>query len=211
MKVTRTVEMPKSLSGEEIARRFPGYKIIGSGGWIYPVTDTSVVFRSFGWTDLLKQVRDHLKGNQLNIPANLNDQISEWFCREIGGAPCGEEPALAANDLFAQAKRFFSTAATFVGNGMQKTPQEEAERRAAICAACPMNQPDKGFCVGCAMKNLADKTRELVSNWSTSQDEQLQSCDVCGCVLTLKVHIPKDQMDHRELRDKWPSNCWMKS
>lgn len=86
-------------------------------------------------------------------------------------------------------------------------PQEEAERRAAICAGCPLNKAET-WCAGCFMKALMGRVASMLGGWATSSDAKLKSCGVCGCKLSLKVWVPKGVMKYPDLKDRWPEWCW---
>ncbi len=207
MILQRTTEAPKHKR-DEVQRRYPGYKVIGDRmGWFYPVEQTKVVLMSIGWPSLVKETREHLRGNDLPVPPNLSEVMQTWYCETIGGEACGEPPPVAPHDLRALAERFLRTAKKFVFDGGQKVPQEEAERRAAICAACPKNV-HADWCSGCFLTSLTASAVGMVSGWKTSQDDKIQSCSVCGCRLSLKVHLGLDSMRYRELDGMWPEHCW---
>lgn len=209
MILLRTTEAPKTRK-EEIQRKFPDYKVIGDkAGWFYPVEQTKVVLVSVGWKTLVKETREHLRGNDLPVPPDLNEQMMAWYCSTVGGVACGEPPPVAPHDLRALAERFLRTAKKFVFDGGQKVPQEEAERRAAICATCPKNT-HADWCSGCFLTSLTASAVKMVSGWTTSQDAKLQSCSVCGCRLSLKTHLSLESMRYRELDGLWPDHCWAK-
>lgn len=83
--------------------------------------------------------------------------------------------------------------------------QEEADRRAAICAACPMNQfPDKeGFVLW-----SDDIMENSVGDKRTKYNDKLGSCIVCSCTLKAltwyKGALIKDKLE----RESYPDFCW---
>lgn len=95
-------------------------------------------------------------------------------------------------------------------------PQEEAERRAAICAKCFANQRG-GECLGCGFMDLVRGViSETCKGVSTKSDSLLQSCQVCSCLLKCKVHYPNDVLSssmtekqrnaYADVRDCWMNN-----
>jgi len=72
--------------------------------------------------------------------------------------------------------------------GSQLVDQAEAERRAAICAACHMNSGWQRPCSVC--QELGDLVRSITGGRSTSKDDRLFSCHVCACALKAAVHLP---------------------
>jgi hypothetical protein len=69
--------------------------------------------------------------------------------------------------------------------------REEAEKRAAICAACPMNttlQFSCGACMGAVITLMSS----IIGNRKTERDRELGACLVCSCSLKAAVHVPVD-------------------
>jgi hypothetical protein len=209
MVLARTTETPR-YNKAYLEERYPGFTILGDRqGWFYPVEATRVVFCSVGWNSLVEDVRAHLKGNGLPVDPNLSLSMQEFWCREVSAENCSEPANPNMKDTVAMAERFLRTAKAFVFSGAEKVPQEEAERRAAICADCPMNVTGN-FCTSCFMRNMVASTVAMVSGWKTSKDDKLKACGVCSCDLKIKVHVPKDQMNYKELDGLWAEKCWMR-
>ena len=84
----------------------------------------------------------------------------------------------------------------------------EAERRAVICASCPMNVPIEG-CVMC--KTILRKIAEYVGARTTPHCNLLQGCGVCGCELKVAVWVDletQQQAIDPETNAAFPSGCW---
>jgi hypothetical protein len=210
MIVARTTETPK-YSKAYLEERYPGYTILGDRhGWFYPVESTRCVFVSVGWKSLVDDVRSHLKGNGLPVDPNLSLAMQDWWCREVSSDNCSEPPTPGLRDLTAWAERFLRTAKDYVFKGGQKVPQEEAERRAAICAKCPLNSKDGSFCATCFLRGMTASAVAMTTGWTSSRDSELHYCKNCGCKLALKIHLEREIMDHKEIRDGWWSGCWMR-
>jgi hypothetical protein len=208
MVLARTTETPR-YNKAYLEERYPGFTILGDrAGWFYPVPQTRVVFCSVGWKSLVEDVRNHLKGNGLPVDPNLSLTMQAWWCSNVSAENCSEPANPNMKDTVAMAERFLRTAKAFVFSGAEKVPQEEAERRAAICAECPMNVTGN-FCTSCFMRNMVASTVAMVSGWKTSKDDKLKACGVCSCDLKIKVHVPKDQMNYKELDGLWTERCWM--
>jgi hypothetical protein len=86
--------------------------------------------------------------------------------------------------------------------------EEEAERRAAICAACPQNIEVTG-CTGC--HNIVNTITGFLGNRATGYDDQLKGCRVCGCSNRAQVHVPLDVL-HKGVTPEieFPTECWKK-
>jgi hypothetical protein len=209
MILARTTETPK-YNKAYLEQRYPGFTVVGDRqGWFYPVESTKVVFCSVGWKSLVEDVRAHLKGNGLPVDPNLSLSMQEWWCREVDKTNCADPVNPSLRDLPALAERFLRTAKDFVFKGGQRVSQEEAERRAAICASCPMNVSGE-FCNTCFLRGMVASTVAMVTGWKTSRDAELKTCGVCGCALKVKLALPVDSMDHKDLKDQWPNHCWMR-
>jgi protein-arginine kinase activator protein McsA len=87
--------------------------------------------------------------------------------------------------------------------------QEEADRRAAICAQCPKNtEKVTEFCIGCYARSLVSKVNDLLGSKRTAHDEKLKVCAMCHCDLKLKTWIPKSGVVDKTI--DWPSHCWVR-
>lgn len=105
---------------------------------------------------------------------------------------------------------FYRTMRGVVKSGAQPVEQEEAERRAAICADCPRNIPIPPC-------QLCRSTVNLVGHWligkHTSKDEELKGCGVCGCSLATSVWVPVEPQREALTVDQkkiLPQRCWKK-
>ncbi len=100
--------------------------------------------------------------------------------------------------------------------GSVPVAHEEAERRAAICAVCPVNNTKLNFrqrfrdYVAKGLTELVGILRDL--DFQTSHDRQLGTCDACECPLFAKVHIAMPTIlkhlkpaQHAKLH----SSCWI--
>lgn len=87
-----------------------------------------------------------------------------------------------------------------------------SEKRAAICVACPKNVSANWFVqAGAAVVKEVIEFRNDVS-LKTTQDDKLKSCEVCGCIMRLKVHTPLEIIVRNtkpEMLQKFPDNCWI--
>ena len=93
--------------------------------------------------------------------------------------------------------------------------QAEAERRASICADCPMNatlQFSCGACMGAVITLLSS----ILGNRKTERDNELGACLVCSCSLKAAVHVPIDVQReglNEEIKQDFEKikHCWKKS
>jgi hypothetical protein len=104
----------------------------------------------------------------------------------------------------------------WLGEGGTPVSQELAERRATTCVCCNRNVAPRWW--EKMMNRIAVAIRQQLSvkqkcEIKTSLDDDLHMCQICGCCLQLKVHVPvKHVADHTrpEMLDKMPSYCWIR-
>jgi transcription elongation factor Elf1 len=103
--------------------------------------------------------------------------------------------------------RFFQSAVNWVKSGGKFVPEEEAQRRAAICRECPKNHKRamRGRCPTC----FGLRAVSFMNNVLNSRKfEGLTYCEVCGCDLNVKVNFPSDIIDNHGL--DYPEHCWQR-
>lgn len=103
----------------------------------------------------------------------------------------------------------------WLGSSGKGVAQELAEKRAAVCVACPKN--GKGnlldYFTGKAAEKI--KTQLEIKNdllMRTSKDKELGTCEACRCHLPLKVHTPlKHIVEHmsHDVRAALDPKCWV--
>ena len=97
--------------------------------------------------------------------------------------------------------------ADWLGHGGHPVPLDQATWRASVCGKCPKNvhlsrAPEHAIAQAILeQQRVRTKLALRVPNEST-----LKSCDVCGCVLALKVWVPLEHIDKEE---GFPPNCWI--
>ncbi len=94
--------------------------------------------------------------------------------------------------------------------------RDEAERRAAICAVCPVNNTNLTFKQR-FVAHVAQGLTELLGimhdlDLKTSRDKELGTCDACDCPMFAKVHVAMPTIlahmkpaQHADLH----SSCWI--
>ena len=94
-------------------------------------------------------------------------------------------------------------------------PQEEANRRAAICAVCPLRAQMTLPCSRCfsALENVVGW---IVGGRGTPHDEKLAACGICKCYISASVWLPlttqclglTDEMRDHFAFARTNFNCW---
>jgi hypothetical protein len=98
----------------------------------------------------------------------------------------------------------------WLGSGGIPVDKELAQSRAKICLTCPKNVKDWQFLesvAGAIKQQVALKNHLLLR---VAGEKQLHTCQVCSCVIKLKVHVPIEMIkpDENE-RQKFPAFCWL--
>lgn len=164
--------------------------------------ETGEVFTADHPQVLVEMVRQHRKVRGLPIGSQFETEVLGPAPADV--APLGAAPARRVG--VADVARFLRATASWVADGGGPAPQEEAERRAAICAACPQNVEVEG-CWGCGgVRRLLEAA---IGRRRTSRDDSLRGCAVCGCQNQAQVHYPAAALiagGGAEL--DWPAQCW---
>lgn len=110
----------------------------------------------------------------------------------------------------------------WLGDGLRHVSQEQADHRSIACVrgadgnGCPHNRSAKWWEVhkqaaaGIIKSQMELKARMKIS---TPLEEHLCMCDVCGCALPLKVHVPTDHIRNHttpEMLANYPPYCWQR-
>lgn len=159
-------------------------------------------------------------------PAEIGRELIA-FQRARGALPPEQQPA----GFFAPARSSLPARVAEVAAGIKtaahgaaaildfwnsKEPPVEkalAERRAEICAACPQNGPGAWF-----IEAPSELIRKALASrgdlkLETPSDDKLQSCQVCKCLMKLKVWINLNfilQHTKPEVMNAFPKvNCWI--
>lgn len=90
--------------------------------------------------------------------------------------------------------------------------QAVADKRASICAACPKNVEGSWYTVAPAqlIKSTLEGRKDL--KLQTPSDAALKSCDVCKCLMRLKVWTPLEHIlkgTKPEIMGEFPAHCWI--
>jgi hypothetical protein len=157
---------------------------------------------------MIKNCEKKILERGLVPPTDIISQIENSLCERLAGSgncvPCSQaKQTLGFGEIvrWVRAMYNFATQSKF-----QLVDQEEAERRAKICAACP-HQISTSGCWGC--KGIAGMLPAIAGARKTSYDGQLKACGVCGCFNAVSVHLPLDVQQDSHL--SFPDHCWKKS
>jgi len=142
------------------------------------------------WDHLMSKVREQRRANGAPIGLELEDEVEQWACVahpdevEVVDPRLPVRRSLGLDDVIRGTK----VLAAFKLAGSPLVAQAEADRRAAICARCPMNVGWSQSCSVCGKVEAA--VQAVVGNVRTAHDQQLFACSICGCSLKAAVHLP---------------------
>lgn len=187
--------------------------LIPPGGWYFMQGRYRINGDTFSL--LVNNVRAHRSSNGIeggNVEAETMAQIcTRWpqGCAAPAASPIQQRPG------FWGSVTDFALAMARLGLGKDKlVSQMEANRRAAICAACHNNKERTGlgmFCFSCVANSIGTLVSKILGNLATPYDQRLKACDICGCLNKLQVWFPLSalQVDDSN-RNAFPEFCWKK-
>lgn len=128
-------------------------------------------------------------------------------------------PAAAGRGLMGRVLSIANGARTlgrWLGEGHHPVSPEDANARATVCEACPLNQPGDWF--DRVTGAVADFVREEITaksamNLRVNNEDKLGTCQACGCNLRLKVWVPLSTITGRtppEEFDELSETCWIR-
>lgn len=180
------------------------------GGWFFQEPATGMTFKDIAFSMLVQRVAVHRRNNNIETKGDLASEIETAICARLSPenqvAHCEMGTAYPKSVHWSMIDRFLKSAVAFVTGDENLVSQAEAERRANICAACPLNTGLHG----CAMcRQTLNALREKLTTRRTTQDDKLQACSWCLCDNRVQVHVPLSALraGKRELPNP-PSWCW---
>lgn len=158
---------------------------------------------------LVHLVAQHRANMKIPTKGDLASEVDEAICANLSPANqiahCEDGQAHPKSVHWTLVDRFLKTAVAFVRGEDGLVPQEEAERRASICAECPLNVGLHG----CAMcRATLNVLREKLTSRRTEQDDRLMACGVCGCDNRVQVHVPLPALQAGSGDLNYPVWCW---
>lgn len=170
--------------------------------------------KHYEWRAFEAQVRQH----------NASNGHEEWdyetaACEQLPPGSClyadGRQPEPFENEMSIDAIGHAGHALIHLTLGYlfgsPLVDQAEAERRAAICARCPMNVSIR-LCLTCrGMEGIKELVHRVVGSNTTSSDADLQGCRICSCQTRTIVWIKPDILAKgftETQRARTPSHCW---
>lgn len=183
-------------------------------GWSYiqPVTRLKILGESL--PDLADKVYRHrlYKGLERASVAEAGLDIERQICTRLGTRECSPEgtadewvPVTENPTIEMSAVIGFSKAALeWISSGRELVPESEANRRAEICKACPLNNP----MTGCKCSIFYKMVNMAVPE--ARRDPELGVCGACACALQAKVNLPMNVVNESNAGRNlsFPVFCW---
>ena len=191
----------------------------GGCHWEFVVPHTGVKITAGSWEQLLYHIRKHLNANGFEN-ATIEEAIIEQYNAELRAKLnpecCYDKGQLEVKDrklTYMDVVRFTKTMIKNIAGGSKRVSQEEADRRAAICASCNLNVVTDN-CITCSNSGAAAAVvGALVGDRKTSSHQALNSCLHCGCFLKAMVWFPVEDLKHSppsQFQPELPDHCWKK-
>lgn len=208
-----------------------------NGGWMFrqPQTQWTNPYAMVGFKASVDAIRKHRLANPAitskhrlsTDPTEIGNEL-EKFTRVRLGLP---DPAtsffqsssslpsrvVAAAAVIKRAAQGTGVVLDWIQAGGDPVSQELAEKRAAVCVQCPKNVQGAWY-----TEAPAELLKSAIVGWQslkgskfpfeTQQGDKLKSCDVCKCLMGLKVFCPLDSILSRtpaEVMAEFPANCWI--
>jgi hypothetical protein len=185
--------------------------------WRYKQPETGELIKASDWGAFLGAIKKHRRGRNIPVGLGFEAEIEAYVCEHQSEMCEDFDPTipridrLSMGDIVRGGEVFVRHAV----NGSQLVTQEEANRRASICAKCRYNttfsKPCSGLCT--RLKEIMSST---VGQRFTPYDSDLRACFICHCWTSIHVWFPLDVLDAgltTEMREQFSHahdryQCW---
>jgi hypothetical protein len=135
-----------------------------------------------------------------------------------GGAGSGAVPFPVQGSAGGRARALVAGARVlidWIAGGAEAVPVEQANRRASVCAACPLNSKEELTAwftrpVSAAIQSALEERKGM--SLSTPFDDKLGVCAACLCPMGLKVHVELEKFlpkMSQETKARLDPACWI--
>jgi len=164
--------------------------------------------------EILKFNRKRLGLSEESVAAPFSG--SRKSSASAAGGVAGAEGTIAGLKRAAQGT---AVGLEWLGKGAKPVAQELADKRAATCVVCPKHTEGEWYVTAPAelVKKSIEAWKAMTGaafEFKTSQGDNLKSCGVCKCLMTLKTFVPLEHILARtppEIMQEFPSTCWIKN
>jgi len=179
--------------------------------WRYLEMETGYLFNENDHAALLSAVAKHREYKGLpSDPDTVLELVEAQLCLTLDDSRCHRDPgdtpqiidkthAIDGKLVLGFNKALFS----FLKDGLQFANREEAQRRADICAACPLNKS----LTQCSCSAFYKIIEKMIP--AERRDKRISVCASCGCSLQAKVNM-EDSVIQASTPDasNFPEWCW---
>lgn len=163
------------------------------GRYELDVPERGVVGKGSTFDHLVFSVEKYRRANGIPVGLGLAEEVEREVCVRYPDECSETDPRVPPSAIRLNYEDVYHGTANIVNLTMAGRPlesQEEADRRAAICAACPFKRPYAKPCTyDCGpLRKLID--RFLTGGGKTKSDAALQACGVCKCECKVIVWVP---------------------
>ncbi len=181
------------------------------GGWHYLFQGK--IIKGSTWNNLKSRIEEHARINSLPMPSD--EEIQKYICTKTDPSYCksgGNKFALNRHRLTDGMRAFISILSKGKDSFVDKNTANE---RAKICIGCKHNVNNLG-CFSCVLSEVGAGKIKQKYNLQTPYDDYIRACEICGCVLPLKVHVKADLLKElmkksEKKKEDYPDHCWIKS
>ncbi len=171
-----------------------------SGGWKIKVPKTGIEFKHYDYRAICNAYKNHCAANEIFLTPTWEEEFISEMCKQNThwGRSCERvsmkkihRRKLSLTSVLSFLNMMKSWAQSTLSGKAAFVSQTESNRRASICADCPMNvtlQFSCGACMGAIITLLSS----IIGNRKTDRDKDLGACLVCSCSLKAAVHVPID-------------------
>jgi len=175
------------------------------GGYLFTNPDGTVI-RGESWRDLESRIRGYRALNKMD-PGDPWTEIQIQHCSRQPQL-CQEEgpPIVNGGYVMSFNERVIQWFVSIIGlkrvNRLPRVDDVEAQRRADICARCPMQRSLNEACKSCL--HSVETSRKAILEGCDSLHRNLQPCGALGEDTSISVHIEQAPTNHPNM----PANCW---
>lgn len=195
--------------------RFRDPSAVPPGGRYFYDIETSngpVHFEAPDMPQLLQAIRRFCDVNSIGVDPALEQKVTEFMCGRLPDGVCtgpGARGALSVSLSRVKDVTRLLVRRALSSGGSFLTSLPDANARARVCVECPLNANTS--CTTC--NGLLQTARQLVGRRETPYDQYLGTCQLCGCMLRVKVHVSGSALAASTTpprKESVPANCWLR-
>lgn len=194
--------------------------VIAPSGGIFRYNRHNENLEAYTRTALIKKLIDYRTGNNFKLgdpERDVDQEIAKNHGISSGPVPTGKiaEQPMKKLTLTERVGAWIATRYAKLG-ALAYVGKTEAERRAKICMACPMNKDWRSSCARCShqVPVIERNTMILTQNKRTQHFPRLMACAAAGHENRVAIWLTPKFLQHARAydRNKYPklhSKCWI--